>query len=95
MKKFKNNEKKTYFQNKLKKYGNDIKKTWRILKNITDKSKIQKDYFFNRLIIKEFEVTDIKIIAEKVFVDDEQTLATKNLNAKAILPDTFLSLTQL
>lgn len=88
-------KKRLTFKTNWKKYGNDIKKTCRILKNITDKSKIQKDYFFNRLIIKEFEVTDIKIIAEKVFVDDEQTLATKNLNAKAILPDTFLSLTQL
>ena len=53
--------------------------TWKIIKDVTGQSKIQKDYFPYCLIINKSEVTNKKIIAEKFnkfFIDIGVTLAT-------------------
>ena len=78
--KLKKQSKKLYFQNKLKKCENDIKNTWKIMKSIIGKSRVENDSFPKSLIIANKEITDKKSIAEKfnsVFVNTGTNLAAK------------------
>ena len=61
----KKQSKKLYFQNKLKKCENNIKNTWKIMKSITEKSRVQDNSFPKSLIIANEEITDKNSIAEK------------------------------
>ena len=64
--KFKKQSEKLYFQNKLKQYENNIKNTWNVMKAVIGKSKICNDKFPKSLDINKEEITDTKIIAEKL-----------------------------
>ena len=78
--KLKKQSKKLYFQNKLKKCENDIKNTWKIMKSVTGKSRVQNDSFPKSLIIANEEITDEKSIAEKFnsfFVNIGTNLSSK------------------
>ena len=63
--KMKKPSKKLYCQNKLKKCENDIKNTWKMMKSIVGKSRVQNDSFPKSLIIANEEITGKKSIAEK------------------------------
>ena len=60
----KKQSKKLHFQNKLKQYENNIKKTWNFMKAVIGKSKICDDKFPKSLDINKEEITDKKIIAD-------------------------------
>ena len=66
--KLKKQSKKLYFQNKLKICENYIKNTWKIMKSIIGKSRVQNDLFPKSLIIANEEITDKKSIAENLTV---------------------------
>ena len=92
--KLKKQSKMLYFQNKLKKCQNDIKNTWKIMKSITGKSRVQNDSFPKSLIIANEEITDKKSIAEKFnsfFVNTSTNLAAKiphsTTNFESYLPN--------
>ena len=92
--KLKKQSKKLYFQNKLKKCENDIKNTWKIMKSIIGKSRVQNDSFPKSLIIANEEITDKKSIAEKFnsfFVNTGTNLAAKiphsTTNFESYLPN--------
>ena len=57
--------KKLYFQNKLKKCENNVKSSWKIMKSIIGKFRVQNDSFPKSLIIVNEEITDDKSIADK------------------------------
>ena len=90
--------KKLYFQNKLKKCENDNfychSRTWKIMKSIIGKSRVQNDSFPKSLIIVNEEITDKKLIAEKFnsfFVNTSTNLAAKiphgTTNFESYLPN--------
>ena len=56
--KLKKLSKEVYFQNKLKKFENNIKNTWKVMKSIIGKSRVQNDSFPKSLIIANKEITD-------------------------------------
>ena len=77
--KLKKQSKKLHFQNKLKKCENNIKNTWKIMKSITGKFRVQNDSFPKSSTIANEKFTD-KSIAEKFnsfFVNTGANLATK------------------
>ena len=60
--KLKKQPKKLYFQNKLKQYENNIKKTWNVMKTVIGKSKICNDKLpLLSLHINKEEITDKKL----------------------------------
>ena len=86
--KLKKQSKKLYFQNKFKKYENDIKNTWKIMKSIIGKSSVHNDNFPKSLSIDKEEITDKKIIAEKFnsyFINVGSNLAAKIQPSSIIL----------
>ena len=92
--KLKKLSKKLYFKNKLKKCENDIKSTWKIMKSIIGKSRVQNDSFPKSLIIANEEIIDKKLIAEKFnsfFVNTDTNLAAKiphdTTNFESYLPN--------
>ena len=92
--KLKKQSKMLYFQNKLKKCRADIKNTWKIIKSIIGKSRVQNDSFPKSLIIANKEITDKKSIAEKFnsfFVNTGTNLAGKiphgTTNFESYLPN--------
>ena len=62
--KLKKQSKKLHFQNKLKKCENNIKNTWKIMKSVTGKFRVQNDSFPKSSTIANEKFTD-KSIAEK------------------------------
>ena len=86
--------KKLCFQNRLKKYKNNIKNTWNIMKGVIGKSKICNDKFPKSLDINKEEITDKKIKAEtlnKFFKNIVSNLADKiqlsSINFESNLPN--------
>ena len=92
--KMKKQSKKLYLQNKLKISENDIKNTWKIMKSVTGRSRVQNDSFPKSLSIDNEEITDKKSIAEKFnsfFVNTGTNLAAKiphsTTNFESYLPN--------
>ena len=56
-----NRTQKGFFENKLRKYEEDMKNTWKVLNTIIGKPNIYKDIFPSHLIIKKSEVANKKI----------------------------------
>ena len=65
LEKLKKQLKKLYFKNKLNKCENNIKNTWKIIKSVIGKFRVQNDSFPKRLTIANEENTEKKSIAEK------------------------------
>ena len=55
--------KKSYYQDQLFKYKDNIKKTWGVIKEVIGKSKMRSN-FPNRVIVKNKEITNKLLIAE-------------------------------
>ena len=56
--KIKKDSKKKYFQEKLSFYKNDIKKTWKTLKDVTGKTKINENRLPKKRALENREITD-------------------------------------
>ena len=92
--KMKKQSKKLYLQNKLKICKNGFKNTWKIMKSVTGRSRVQNDSFPKSLSIDNEEITDKKSIAEKFnsfFVNTGTNLAAKiphsTTNFESYLPN--------
>ena len=92
--KIKKDSKKKYFQEKLSFYKNDIKNTWKTLKDVIGKTKINENRLPKKIALENKEITDQKTIAEKFnefYVNVGPNLASKipqnNNNYKSYLPD--------
>ena len=62
--KLKKNSQRSYFQEKLKKHEGNIKHTWKVMKEIVGKSKVNQDIFPKRLVIENKTITDTMEIAK-------------------------------
>ena len=92
--KLKKQSKKLYFQNKLNKCENDTKNTWKIMKSIIAKARVQNDSFPKSLVIANEEIIDKKSKAEKFnsfIVNSSTNLAAKipysTTNFESYLPN--------
>ena len=56
--KIKKDSKKKYFQEKLSFYKNDIKNTWKTLKDVTGKTKINENRLPKKRALENREITD-------------------------------------
>ena len=63
--KIKKDSTKKYFQEKLSFYKNDIKNTWKTLKDVIGKTKINENRLPKKIALENKEITDQKTIAEK------------------------------
>ena len=63
--KIKKDSKKKYFQEKLSFYKNDIKNTWKTLKDVIGKTKINENRLPKKIALENKEITDQKTIAKK------------------------------
>ena len=91
--KIKKSSKKHYYQNKLEKCKNNLKTTWKAMKEIIGKSKVFHQNLPNNLKINKKSITDKKIIADKVnefFINIGSNLAAKiqtsNMKFDSYLP---------
>ena len=92
--KIKKDSKRKCFQEKLSFYKNDIKNTWKTLKDVIGKTKIKKNRLPKNIAPKNKEITDQKAIAKKFnefYVDVGPNLASKlpqnNNDYKSYLPN--------
>ena len=68
--KIKSSSKKLYYKNQLLKYENNLKGTWRVIKEFIRKKRVI-SRFFNKLIVDNKEITDASIMVEKCnYFDD-------------------------
>ena len=84
---------KKHYQNKLEKCKNNLKTTWKAMKEIIGKSKVFRQNLPNNLKINKKSITDKKIIADKFnqfFINLGPNLAAKippsNMNIDSYLP---------
>ena len=91
--KFKKIYKKHYYQNKLEKCKNNLKTTWKTMKEIIGKSKVFHQNLPNNLRLNKTSITDIKIIVDKFnefFINIGSNLAAKippsKMNFDSYLP---------
>ena len=91
--KLKKNAKKNYYRDKIKLFENDIRNTWKIMKEIIGKKKCNNETLPKHLIVDDIEIHDAKSIAEKFneyFVNIGSNLANKSpqcdLTLKSYLP---------
>ena len=78
--KIKKDSKKKYFQEKLSFYKNDIKNTWKTLKDVIGKTKINENRLPKKVALGNKEITDQKTIAEQFnefYVNVGPNLASK------------------
>ena len=92
--KIKKDSKKEYFQEKFNFYKNDIKNTWKTLKDVIGKTKINENRFPRKIALENKEISDQKTVAEKFnefSVNVVPNLASKipqnNNDYKSYLPD--------
>ena len=92
--KIKKDSKKTYFQEKRSFYKNDNKDTWKTLKDVIGKTKINETRLPKKIALENKEISDQKTIAEKFnefYVNVGPNLASKipqdNNDYKSYLPD--------
>ena len=57
--------KKKYFQEKFSFYKNNIKNTWKTLKDVIGKTKINENLLPKKIALENKEITDQKTVAEK------------------------------
>ena len=89
----KENAKKNYYRDKIKLFENNIRNTWKIIKEVIDKKKCNDETLPKHLIVDKIEINDAKSIAEKFnefFVNIGTNLANKipqcDLTFKSYLP---------
>ena len=89
----KKNAKKNYYRDKIKLFENDIRNTWKIMKEIIGKKKCNNETLPKQLIVDKIEIHNAKSIAEKfneLFVNIGPNLANEiplcGLNFKSHLP---------
>ena len=78
----KKNAKKNYYRDKIKLFENDIRNTWKIMKEIIGKQKCNNKTLPKHLIVDKIEIHDAKSIEEKFnefFVNIGPNLANKTL----------------
>ena len=78
--KIKKDSKKKYFQKKFSFYKNDIKNTWKTLKDAIGKTKINENRLPKKIALENKEITYQKTVAEKVnefYVNVGPNLASK------------------
>ena len=63
--KIKKDSKKKYFQEKLSFYKNDIKNTWKTLKDVIGKTKINENRLPKKIALENKGITDQETIVEK------------------------------
>ena len=63
--KIKKDSKKKYFQEKFSFYKNDIKITWKTLKDVIGKTKINENCLPKKIALENKEITDQKTVSEK------------------------------
>ena len=93
--KIKKDSKKKYFQEKLSFYKNDIKNTWKTLKDVIGKTKINENRLPKKIALENKEITDQKTIAERFnefFVNVGPNLASKILQNTMVRNHTCLIL---
>ena len=81
------NVKKNYYRDKIKLFQNDMRNTWKIIKEIIGKKKCSNVTLLKHLIVDKNEIHDAKSIAEKfneIFVNIEPNLAKKILQCDLI-----------
>ena len=90
----KKDSKEKYFKEKLSFYKNDIKNTWKILKDVIGKTKLNENHLPKKIAQENKEITDQKAIAEnfnEFYVNAGRNLALKipqnNNDYKSYLPD--------
>ena len=91
--KIRKSSKKHYYQNKIEKCKNNLKTTWKTMKEIIGRSKVFHQNLPNNLKINKKSITDKKIIADKFnefFINIGPNLAAKippsNMNFDSNLP---------
>ena len=91
--KIKNKAKKNYYQIKIKFFENDIRGTWKIMKEIIGKKKCINQVLPKQILVDKIEINDAKSIAEKFnefYVNVGPNLAKKipqsDLNFESYLP---------
>ena len=89
----KKNAKKNYYRDKIKLFENDIRNTWKIMKEIIGKKKCNSEALPKYLIVDKIKIHDVKSIAKKfneLFVNIGPKLANKipqcDLTFKSYLP---------
>ena len=89
----KKNAKKNYYRDKIKLFENDIRNTWKIMKEVIGKKKCNNETLPKYLVVDKIEINDAKSIAEKFnefFVNIGPNLANKipqcDLSFKSYLP---------
>ena len=92
--KIKKDSKKKYLQEKLNFYKNDIKNTWKTLKDVIGKTKINENRLPKKIALENKKITDQKTIAEKFnkfYINVGPNLTSKipqnNNDYKSCLPD--------
>ena len=85
--------KKKYYLDKIKLFENDIRNTWKIMKEIIGKKKCNNEALTKYLIVDKIKIHDVKSIAKKfneLFVAIGPNLANKipqcDLTFKSYLP---------
>ena len=89
----KKNAKKNYYRDEIKLFENDIRNTWKIMKEVIGKKKCNNETLPKHLIVDKIEINDAKSTAEKFnefFVNIGPNLANKipqcDLTFKSYLP---------
>ena len=85
--------KKNYYRNKIKLFENDIRGTWKIMKEIIGKKKCNSQILPKQILVDKIEVNDTRSIAEKFnefYVNVGPNLAKKipqsDINFESYLP---------
>ena len=93
--KIKKDSTKKYFQEKLSFYKNDIKNTWKTLKDVIGKTNINENRLPKKIALENKEITDQKTIANKFnefYLNAWHNLASKILQKTMITNHTCLIL---
>ena len=97
--KIKKNAKKNYYQRKLELSENNIKNTWKVMKEIIGKSKNINDTFPKQIIVEQIEINDAQSIADKFneyYVNVGPSLASKipegDISYRSYLPEAAITL---
>ena len=97
--KIKKNAKKNYYQRKLELYENNMKSTWKVMKEIIGKSKNINDTFPKQIIVDQIEINDAQSIADKFneyYVNVGPSLASiipeGDISYRSYLPEVAITL---
>ena len=93
------NAKKNYYQRKIELYENNIKNTWKVMKEIIGKSKNINDTFPEQIIVDQIEINDAQSIADnfnEYYANVGPSLASKipegDISYRSYLPEVAITL---